>query len=244
MEIMKVNTPYALREDAQSKERRAGFMPVAPLAFYGVGQMSIEALNNRQRLFVEAYLKTWNATKAARMAGYAKDSASVQGFRLLRNEKIQAAIRARVTEIAMGTDEVLIRLAQHARASFGDFIDPDSLSIDLRKAAKAKRLHLIKKFEVTTITRDDTQIETVKLELYDAQAALVHLGKHHGLFKDRVQIDDWRSEAVDLIRRGELAYEAVEQELGYDLAQELFAAAGIRVAHAGEAAPGAESQRK
>lgn len=188
-----------------------------------------ETLNNRQRVFVEAYLKSWNATRAAIAAGYSRKSARQIGTENLSKPSIQAAIQARVREISMSADEVLIRLAQQARANFGDFIDPDSLSLDLKKAARAKKLHLIKKFEVTTITRDDTQIETVKLELYDAQAALVHLGKHHGLFKDRVQVDDWRTEAVNLIRRGELEYAALAEAFDESLAAELFATAGVPI---------------
>jgi len=53
--------------------------------------------------------------------------------------------------------------------------------------------HLIKKVkQKTTIiqTKDGDDVEThwVEIELYDAQAAIVQLGKYHGLFVDRQDI--------------------------------------------------------
>lgn len=51
-----------------------------------------------------------------------------------------------------------------------------TVHIDLHKAAKAGKLHLVKKIKDG---RDGLSIE-----LYDAQAALQLLGKHHKLFGD------------------------------------------------------------
>ena len=51
------------------------------------------ALTDRQRQFVICYIAcNANATKGALMAGYAKGSAHVQGCRLLKDDKIQAAL--------------------------------------------------------------------------------------------------------------------------------------------------------
>jgi len=45
----------------------------------------------------------------------------------------------------------------------------------------------------------------------------------------KVQVDDWRSEAIEYIRRGELSFEALADEFDPDLATELFRAAGVPV---------------
>jgi phage terminase small subunit len=52
--------------------------------------------------------------------------------------------------------------------------------LNLVEAAKAGKLHLIKSMK-------DTRWG-ISVELYDAQAALALLGKHHGLFVDRQEI--------------------------------------------------------
>ena len=73
------------------------------------------ALTNKQRVFVEQYLRTSNASEAARQAGYAHPGP--EGHRLLKNVKIQTLIEARITDIAMDANEVLERLANGIRQS-------------------------------------------------------------------------------------------------------------------------------
>ena len=46
----------------------------------------------KQQRFVEEYLLDLNATQAAIRAGYSARTAEVQGSRLLRNAKVQAAV--------------------------------------------------------------------------------------------------------------------------------------------------------
>lgn len=75
--------------------------------FVGVG----EGMNHRQQRFVDEYLIDLNATQAAIRAGYAKGSAEVTGFRLLRNAKIAAIIdekRAKAAENCEVTREWII----------------------------------------------------------------------------------------------------------------------------------------
>lgn len=142
------------------------------------------SLSDKERMFVEAYLQLWNATAAARKAGYSEKTARQQGSRLLTKVDIRQEIETRLAEVAMGANEVLARLAQHARASMADFIEVDDEGkpdIDLSAAKEHGLLHMIKKVEIEP-TRFGT---TYAIEVYDAQAALVHLGRHHGLFKDR-----------------------------------------------------------
>lgn len=141
------------------------------------------ALSKKQQAFVEHYLREWNATRAALLAGYAERSARQQGSRLLSNDDIQAVIQARLDELKMSADEVLLRLADQARATMDDFIDPERKDVDLVRAAERGKLHLVKKF-----SRSTGKTETVTIELHDAQAALVQIGRHHKLFTDRTEI--------------------------------------------------------
>ena len=139
------------------------------------------SLSLKQRLFVEAYLRTRNATQAAREAGYQGNDnvLAVKGHENLRKPEIAALISARIAEQAMLADEVLARLAEQARADISEFIKLEKgyPVLDLEKAERAGKLHLVKSL---VPTRYGT-----KLELYDAQAALQLLGKAHGLFTER-----------------------------------------------------------
>ena len=54
--------------------------------------MPSTSLTLRRQKFVSEYVETGNATEAARLAGYAERSAHVTGSRLLRNDKVAAAV--------------------------------------------------------------------------------------------------------------------------------------------------------
>ncbi len=55
-------------------------------------------LNARQRDFVKYYLRTGNATKAARLAGYRERAAANQGHRLLGHPQVRALLAPRQQE--------------------------------------------------------------------------------------------------------------------------------------------------
>ena len=150
-------------------------------------------LTGKQQKFVNEYLIDGNATRAAERAGYSGDLSALAatGYENLRKPHIASVIQQRLQESAMAADEVLMRLAAHARADMDDFLD-DNGFISVVKARHGKRTALIRRFKTRTFTRTiddrvDTTVET-EIELHDAQAALVHLGKYHGLWLDRQQV--------------------------------------------------------
>ena len=69
------------------------------------------------------------------------------------------------------------------------------------------------------------------------------LARHYALFTDRVKIDDWRSEIVELLKEGTIKPEQVIDEFGNDLATELFISAGIPIGQGGEAEARVESEK-
>lgn len=119
-------------------------------------------------MFIHEYLQCWNAAEAARRAGYSEKTARQIGAENLTKPDIRAAIDERMRLLAMSADEALFRLSQHARGSMEDFVDVETNTIDLNKADKAGKLHLVKKF---THTKTDKS-ENISVELYDAQSAL------------------------------------------------------------------------
>lgn len=83
-----------------------------------------DKLTPKQELFVNAYIKSWNALRAYKEAGYtAKNDnvAGVEGHRLLNNPKIDKAIRARLDKVAKKTDVTIERwLEEVAKIAFFD----------------------------------------------------------------------------------------------------------------------------
>lgn len=177
-----------------------------------------------QRAFIDYYILEKNATKAAQLAGYKGNYATLRvvGSENLAKPYIKAEIERRFAENSMGKDEVLSRLADIARLDMAEFlaIRNGIPYLDLAKAEQASKLHLLKKFKTT---KSGTEIE-----LYDAQAALETLGKHLGLF-NTIKIEDWRTQAIADIRAGKISYEALADAFEPSFAAELFAAAGISI---------------
>lgn len=194
--------------------------------------MSTRKITRKRQAFIDAYfICGFNGTAAARMAGYAGNDATLAqiAYENLRIPEIAAAIDARMAEHAMSANEILARLTDHARGDIGDIYDESTGAIDWQKARQMGRTSLIKKIEQTTVTTEDSEIHTFKLELHDPQKAMQLLGKWRKIFIDRVQIDDWRSQAIEDIRAGTLPYKALVEAFDDTLAQELFRLAGVSV---------------
>lgn len=150
----------------------------------------VTTLTKRQQLFRDYYLTSFNATDAAEKAGY--KHANKQGYELLKQPQIAAAIETRLGEVAMSANEVLARLTEHARSDIGEFLDSEG-NLDLARMRTSGMTRLVKKLNTskssgTSPKGGDWERETVTLEMHDAQAALVQLGRYHKLFTDNVDV--------------------------------------------------------
>lgn len=153
------------------------------------------ALRNRQKAFVEAYLRSWNATQAAKDVGYSEKTAYSMGPRLLKDVEVAALLQERLAEMKMSADEVLLLLADHAHANlkhFTNVTEEGFVYFDFNKPGALEHFHLIKKIKSKRSRRiegrgDNAEAwedESVEVELHDAQTALDKLGRHHKLFTD------------------------------------------------------------
>lgn len=137
-------------------------------------------LSNKHSEFVNNYFVFGMNGTDAYQATYPKasrETARRNAHVLLTKADIQEEIQARLKERQLGPDEVLARLGDIARGSVADFVSVKT-SQDLEKHPRA---HIVKKFEKTiTRTAYGAEIETVKLELYNARDTLVDLGKANG----------------------------------------------------------------
>ena len=157
----------------------------------------VKGPTDKEKAFVENYLACFNATKAARDAGYSKKSARSTGRENLQKPYIRALIASRLKEAAMEADEVLARLSAQARSNIADFLVVDNngfAHFDFTKEEAADAMHTIKKVKTKRSRRvvrgdeadeaDEWEDEQVEVELYDAQRALEILGKHHRIYDD------------------------------------------------------------
>lgn len=143
-------------------------------------------LTNKQRAFIEHYFVCWNATEAARLAGYRGNDVTLAsvGYENLRKPHIAAVIEARLAELALPASEVLARLSDQAVASMADFVSEDAegrVHLDLEKAKDLGKLHLLKRISITA--------KGLTIELHDAQKALKLIGQHHKLFTQKHEVD-------------------------------------------------------
>jgi hypothetical protein len=113
----------------------------------------------------------------------------------------------------MGAGEVLFRLGQQARAEQSQFFTSDrrgGIMVDTDAMLEAGLGHLIK-----AVTRDARTGRVTKVEFHDAQAALVHLGKHHKLFTEKSEITGKDGGAIQHEHSGNITYaDALSMPLG------------------------------
>lgn len=142
------------------------------------------SLTGKQRAFIEAYLTHFNATQAAKDAGYQtedENTFAAIGYENLRKPQIREAIDQRLAERAMTANEVLWRLAEQARANMADFVNEFG---GVNWQAVQEQGHLVKK----TAKTEGEKSTSERIELYDAQSALDKLARTHNLYKDQSQV--------------------------------------------------------
>lgn len=139
-----------------------------------------DALSVKERAWVDAYLACgMNQTAASRSMGY--KAPEMHGLRMSKNVGVPEAIAERIKAGAMQADEVLYRLAQHARGSLADVLDPEEPAT-IAAVLESPRVHLVKSVAETR--------HGIRVEMYDAQAALEKIGKALGLFGAKGTRDD------------------------------------------------------
>ena len=148
-------------------------------------------MTKKQKRFVEEYLIDLNATQAAIRAGYSPDSARDIGCENLTKPNIKAAIDRAMAERSRRTginqDRVIQEIAKLAFLNPVDVIDMDEATV--RGEAHRDDTACIAAVKVKNIPTDDGAITEREVKTYDKLKALELLGKHLGMFTDRVKVD-------------------------------------------------------
>lgn len=185
----------------------------------------------RRAKFVAEYLKDHNATQAAKRAGYSAHSAHAQGYRLLRDAEIAAAIAnaqqaekaqrdeiqaAAIDRYAVTTDRITRELALIGFSNMADYVDMSDGTprLDLSEVTRDQAAAINEVNSVVELYhRDDgtVQREIVKsrIKLAPKREALVDLGKITGMFKDGVDVS---VPVRFIITRTDISKEAMEAQ--------------------------------
>lgn len=162
-------------------------------------------MTEKQKIFADEYLIDLNATRAYRKAypSVKKDETAAQaGSRMLRNVKVAEYIAERMqarqerTEITQ--DRVLEELAAIAFARATDYAEVKDDQVFIKDTAGLSG-NQIK--AVAGIKQGKFGIE---VKLNDKEKALELLGRHLGMFKDRVEVsglEEEKTKLSDLIRQ-------------------------------------------
>lgn len=166
-----------------------------------------DELTGKQQAFINFYLgeARFNATEAARLAGYEGNDATLAqvGYENLRKPEIEAQVRSRFNEATMSANEVLARLTEIATGQITDFLDEDE-KFSIKAIRRKGKAHLLKKLRIKRTSKkvesftegEEDEKETLEtslvnedleLEMYSAHEALRDLGRFHKLFTEKIE---------------------------------------------------------
>lgn len=156
-------------------------------------------MTEKQKIFANEYLIDLNATRAYRVAypSVKKDeTAAAAATRMLRNVKVAAYIQERMRERQKRTeitqDRVLQELAAIAFAKATDYAEVENGQVIIKD----------------TVNLDEQQVKAIagikegkygiELKLNDKEKALELLGRHLGMFKDKLEVSGLEEEKKKL----------------------------------------------
>lgn len=161
-------------------------------------------MTKKQKRFAEEYLIDLNATQAAIRAGYSPDTAKEIGCENLTKPNIRACIDREMAERSKRTgvnaDRVVQELAKIAFVNAVDVIDTETATV--KEDALPEDTAAIQSVKVKTFGDDGLERE---IKMADKLKALELLGKHMGMFKDKVELsgilDTEKTKLDDLLQQ-------------------------------------------
>lgn len=161
-------------------------------------------MTEKQKIFADEYLIDLNATRAYKVAypRVKSDETAAAAARLLRNVKVAAYVEKRMqdrqkrTEITQ--DMVLQELAAIAFANATDFAQIVNNRVILTNTAD------LSEGQMKAIAGIKKGKNGIELKLNDKEKALELLGRHLGMFKDRIEVsglDDEKAKLDDILQQ-------------------------------------------
>lgn len=155
----------------------------------------------KQKRFCDEYLIDLNATQAAIRAGYKKETAYSQGQRLLKNVEVQKQIEENkknlCKRVEVTQERVIEELSYIAFAKASDYarvIEKDAMD-DEGNPVKYRTVEPILTDELTEEQKRAIAVikkgrDGFEIKPYDKTKALELLGKHLGMWTDKVEVTE------------------------------------------------------
>lgn len=147
-------------------------------------------LTDKQQKFIEEYLIDLNATQAAIRAGYSVQTAKEIGSENLTKPNIQNAIAKAMAErskrIGINQDRVVLELARIAFVKITDVANEDA---SIRSDATDDDLACIESLKVKRSDSETGSSEEREIKLAPKMKALELLGKHLGMWNDKLDVN-------------------------------------------------------
>lgn len=154
---------------------------------------ALSGLTDKQKVFCREYIFDWNATRAAKAAGYSEDTAGSIGSENLKKPEIQEFIKEiqKDLEKASGLSRLKV-LTEHKKIAFSSIASLHNTwitRVDFEKLTEEQKACIE---EITTQTRIEKefvgkdidpieiQVDYVKIKLYNKQKSLDSISKMLG----------------------------------------------------------------
>ncbi len=145
-------------------------------------------MTDKKKLFADEYLIDLNQTQAAIRAGYSPLSAKDTAVRLMKDKEVQKAIAIamanRSKRTGISQDRVIEELAKIAFVNPIDFLDMENGGV--LKTATREDTACISSVKIKEVS-GDVYSQEKEVGLYNKLKALELLGKHLGMFDDRLK---------------------------------------------------------
>ncbi len=147
-------------------------------------------MTTKQKRFCNEYLIDLNATQAAIRAGYSVDNAKVIGCENLTKPNVKSyldrIIAKREVRTEITQDKVLNELEKIGFANIDDYVVVDSSSGYDKVIIKDTKD--IPDDRISAISSIKQGANGVEVKLHDKVRALENIGRHLGMFKDKLEI--------------------------------------------------------
>lgn len=156
-------------------------------------------LTAKRKRFVDEWLIDFNGTQAAIRAGYSEKTAAATAARLLRNVNIQNEISHRQRDLQKRTevtqDRVVKELARVAFADATDYACVETLTYE-NEDGTVSPVQIVSPKDTDTLSDDQRAAiagikhgaNGIEVKLHDKIKALELLGRHIGMFNDKLSL--------------------------------------------------------
>lgn len=167
-------------------------------------------LTARQRAFVAEYLLDLNATQAAIRAGYSAANAQAISSHLVADARIAQAIERgkaqRSKRLDIKQEDILTELSALANSRVDHYLIDDDGNVRLAPGAPDNAMAAIESIDRRKTVREskDGDISItydVKIKLHDKPRQLHLLGRHIGMFPNKIEVTGKNGGAIEHVTR-------------------------------------------